>query len=169
MANINQNLTEDQQEQLPAQNGFPHVKPQLPINNARGGTPAKKPGSRGGSPSEFGRPSNRPSGKPGGQPGQKPKAGMPAANANTNAGHMLPDAEDFDPKAEVDKYASHRDVTPEVAGGGVQIIGGLTMPEQSDDESSEDGEDSEDNQENDDEVSAEKTPKTSAKKKAAKV
>jgi hypothetical protein len=49
--------------------------------------------------------------------------------ANVNAGHMLPSADGYDTKVDVSGFTGHTDVTPHVAGGAVQIVGGVRPPE----------------------------------------
>ena len=65
------------------------------------------------------------------QPGQKPvKQPKPLGEReNVNAGVMLPSADDFDPNMDVSGFTGLVDVTPHVAGGAIQIVGGVRPPE----------------------------------------
>ena len=60
---------------------------------------------------------------------QKPKA--PKQRENPNAGVMVRGADEFDPKKKLtpeDVARLCRDVSAEVAGGGLQIVGGVRPP-----------------------------------------
>lgn len=68
----------------------------------------------------------------GGAPGQKPQGKQPkplGERENVNAGHMVPDPAGFDPSADTSGFTGWSDVTPHVAGGAVQIVGGVRPPE----------------------------------------
>lgn len=65
--------------------------------------------------------------QPQGQPGQKPgKPQKPLElGANVNAGVLLRDPKEYDTAADTAAFAGWSDVTPHVAGGAIQIIGGI--------------------------------------------
>ena len=65
------------------------------------------------------------------QPGQKPgKPQKPLdGRANVNAGVMLPDPKDLDVNMDVSGFTGWTSVTPHVAGGAIQIVGGVRPPE----------------------------------------
>ena len=63
--------------------------------------------------------------------GQKPvKQPKPLGEReNVNAGVMLRSADEFDPNMDVSGFTGLVDVTPHVAGGAIQIVGGVRPPE----------------------------------------
>ena len=75
------------------------------------------------------------------QPGQKPgKPQKPLdGRANVNAGVMLPDPKDLDVNMDVSGFTGWTSVTPHVAGGAIQIVGGVRPPEDAGDGGTDDG------------------------------
>ena len=65
------------------------------------------------------------------QPGQKPgKPQKPLdGRANVNAGVMLPDPTELDVNMDVSGFTGWTSVTPHVAGGAIQIVGGVRPTE----------------------------------------